>query len=226
MFSETAIYLRTGKGLREIQHKTHDLTQSERLVLILVDGVTPCAGLRDKLKGLAEDRFHRALQSILKKDLVVEALVPLENAESEKLDSKVVDRFLRQDPLDPITIISLEPQAELSVNGMGEVKAGTYKGPESGVTESMQLKLRPGISKVDFYLPLERAIMQPVLDVRSSPVVEGRLHMISTPSGSRRRDSAGKRRREARSRKVQLGYWLLFVGLVFIILFVALHNTR
>lgn len=50
VFDVMIISRRTASGMAEIRNKTHELTQSERLVRIIVDGVAPCDGLREKLK--------------------------------------------------------------------------------------------------------------------------------------------------------------------------------
>ena len=63
------------------------------------------------------------------------------------------------------------------------------------------------------------------LGQRLKGLVEGRLHRTSGRDDWRRRgDSARMRRREARSRRVQLGYWLFFVGLIVARLFVLVQN--
>ncbi|RJG07618.1 hypothetical protein D3870_17885 [Noviherbaspirillum cavernae] len=112
MFEMEAIYQRTPIGRDEIYHKAHGLTQSERRILITVDGSTPYRGLCAKLSGLAQGRIDRALSLLLKKGLVFEVLLPLDSLILEQLDEQVVDRFLQQDPLDPVTIISYDPEED------------------------------------------------------------------------------------------------------------------
>lgn len=55
MFGVSVVCERTVKGYDEIKDKTHALTQGERLILILVDGITPWAE--------AERHGRRALES-------------------------------------------------------------------------------------------------------------------------------------------------------------------
>ncbi len=43
------IYRRTDRGVREVYEKSHKFTQSERLILILLDGRLNVAGLKTRL---------------------------------------------------------------------------------------------------------------------------------------------------------------------------------
>lgn len=114
MFSSSTIFQRTQAGRDEIKQKSHGLTQSERLVLIMIDGVTPFGDVRAKLPALTDERFARALERLSHKELVLEVFMPVEGQVAEELDRSVVDRFLQQDPLDPVTIIMRNPEEELS----------------------------------------------------------------------------------------------------------------
>ncbi|HJV75975.1 MAG TPA: hypothetical protein VJ654_17270 [Noviherbaspirillum sp.] len=114
MFNPSIIFHRTHEGREEIKQKSHGLTQSERLVLIMVDGTSSCQEIRAKLPALTDERFNRALDKLQKKELILEVFMPVEGQEAEELDSAVIDRFLQQDPLDPVTIIMLDPDEELA----------------------------------------------------------------------------------------------------------------
>lgn len=114
MFNPSIIFHRTHEGREEIKQKSHGLTQSERLVLIMVDGTSSYQEIRAKLPALTDERFNRALDKLQKKELVLEVFMPVEGQEAEELDSAVIDRFLQQDPLDPVTIIMLDPDDELA----------------------------------------------------------------------------------------------------------------
>jgi hypothetical protein len=106
-----AILQRTDVGLETIKTKSIRLTQSERLILIIVDGVTPYSALRDKVWALSTERVTRAFKTLLEKNLIFEVLLREENQQPEELDSSLVDRFLEQDALDPVTIIiSFDPE--------------------------------------------------------------------------------------------------------------------
>jgi len=73
-YQDAAIFQRTDLGRLEIREKTHGLTQSERLVLIIADGVSSYSILRVKLKSLVKERFDRALKSLCSKGLLYEVL--------------------------------------------------------------------------------------------------------------------------------------------------------
>ena len=70
MFNPSIIFQRTHAGREEIKQKSHGLTQSERLVLIMIDGVASYQGVRDKLPALTDVRFERALKKLHQKELV------------------------------------------------------------------------------------------------------------------------------------------------------------
>lgn len=109
------IYQRTNAGRDEIHQKSHGLTQSERLILIMVDGVSSCKEIRAKLPVLTDERFERALQKLQLKELVLEVFMPLEGQAPEELERTVIDRFLQQDPMDPVTIMLRDPEEELGL---------------------------------------------------------------------------------------------------------------
>jgi len=117
MIESTIIFQRTQAGRDEIHQKSHGLTQSERLVLIMVDGVSTCGAVRAKLPVLSDERFDRALEKLQKKDLVLEVFMPVDGQPPEELEPTVIDRFLQQDPLDPVTIILRDPDEELGMLG-------------------------------------------------------------------------------------------------------------
>lgn len=107
------IFQRTQAGRDEIHQKSHGLTQSERLVLIMVDGVSTYSQIRAKLPVLTDERFDRALQKLQLKELVLEVFMPLEDQAPDELERTVIDRFLQQDPMDPVTIMLRDPEEEL-----------------------------------------------------------------------------------------------------------------
>lgn len=108
----TPIYQRTQAGRDEIHQKQGGLTQSERQVLIMIDGVTPCREVRAKLAALTDERFDRAILILLKKELIGEVFLPIAGQEAEQIESTVVERFLQQEPTDPVTIISYDPEED------------------------------------------------------------------------------------------------------------------
>ena len=117
----TAILQRTSAGLETVKTKSVRLTQSERLILIVVDGVTPYSELREKVWALSNERFTHAMNTLLSKELIFEVLLPDQNRQPEILDSSVIDHFLQQDPLDPVTIISADPEDHFGMDLIAEM---------------------------------------------------------------------------------------------------------
>ncbi len=111
-----ALFQRTESGRDTIRTKAIKLTQSERLLLIIIDGATPYGVLRKEVWALSEERFDRALATLLREGLIFEVLFPVQEQKAEELDSTVVERFLQQDPLDPVTIISFDPEDEFGTD--------------------------------------------------------------------------------------------------------------
>lgn len=141
---ETGVILqRTDTGRDTIRTKAVKLTQSERLVLIVVDGMTPLKALRKKMWALTDQRFKGALHTLAKKDLVYEVLVPLENQQPEEFDSDVINRFLQQDPLDPLTIIRIDPEDELDTNLIEKMG---YAVPPSAIKSPLKHESSPNFS--------------------------------------------------------------------------------
>ena len=113
MFSSSStIYQRTQAGRDEIYSKQAGLTQSERLVLIMVDGTTQSQEVWAKLPSLKDERFERAMRTLLKKELICEVFLQVEGQAPDQIESEIVNRFLQQDPTDPVTIISYDPEED------------------------------------------------------------------------------------------------------------------
>lgn len=113
-YQDMVIFQRTDLGRAEIRDKRHGLTQSERLVLIIVDGVSSYGQLRVKLKSLVKERFDRALRSLSDKGLLYEVMFPLDNQVPDFVEADAMDRFLRQEDSDPVSVIAYQPEEELS----------------------------------------------------------------------------------------------------------------
>lgn len=115
MIDPVTIFQRTHSGREEIHRKSHGLTQSERLVLIMVDGVSTYQQIRAKLPVLSDERFDRALYKLQLKELVLEVFMPVEGQAADELDRVIIDNFLQQDALDPVTIIFQDPDDVLGM---------------------------------------------------------------------------------------------------------------
>lgn len=196
----SAVFQRTESGRNEIKNKMHGLTQSERLALIVIDGVTSYGDLRAKLKGLSEERFERALSKLLHKSLIFEVLLSLDDSVAEELDSKTIDLFLQQDPLDPVTIMSINPEEDFDLDMPAEVitppqfQAAPLQpnlqvaAPTHDIGEVDAKKVEPAapikkslkITSVDFYIPLEKPGTS-LESVTNAPVIK----TSSVPSSGR-----------------------------------------
>lgn len=108
--------MRTVAGREEISQKACGLTQSERQVLIVVDGVTDYAGLVGKLARLKAERIGRAVTKLQALGLVAEVLLPVADQPADQLDPVIVARFLHQEALDPVTVISLDPEEDFGIS--------------------------------------------------------------------------------------------------------------
>ncbi len=110
------MYRRTDRGVREVYEKSHQFTQSERLILILLDGRLNVAGLKTRLPSLNDERIERALRKLQDASLVepisyeagkgngsVPATTPLE--------PQAVAHFLEQTDLDPVTVFGDSEEA-------------------------------------------------------------------------------------------------------------------
>ncbi len=110
------MYRRTDRGVREVYEKSHQFTQSERLILILLDGRLNVAGLKTRLPSLNDERIERALRKLQDASLVepisydpgkgngtVPATAPLE--------PEAVAHFLEQTDLDPVTVFGDSDEA-------------------------------------------------------------------------------------------------------------------
>jgi len=103
------VYRRTDRGLREVYEKSHQFTQSERLVLILLDGRLTVAGLRARLPSLDNERIERTIVKLEEAGLV-EPMDQADDLEASsrveevlRLEPDVVVQFLEQNDLDPVT---------------------------------------------------------------------------------------------------------------------------
>lgn len=132
MFDPSIIFQRTHTGRDEIYQKSHGLTQSERLVLIMVDGVSTYQQVRSKLPALVDERFERAIRKLHAKELILEVFMPVADQAPEEIEQGVVDRFLQQDPLDPVTIMFRDPDEEAEY--LAQYAKAAPRKPASGET--------------------------------------------------------------------------------------------
>lgn len=120
MLDHQAVCARTEVGRNEIRRKSHGLTQSERLVLILMDGVANLSVIKSRLQGLTPERFNRAVDKLLATNMIEFVLLQVSSQQPEVIDDETADLFLRQDVLDPVTIISFEPEDDFSFSSSAQ----------------------------------------------------------------------------------------------------------
>lgn len=119
--NHSMIYRRTDHGVREVYEKSHQFTQSERLILILLDGRLDVTGLKTRLPSLNDERIERALRKLQDAGLVAPMGAP-EPARHNgsgirdigRLEPEAVAQFLEQSELDPITIVGDSEEAVAS----------------------------------------------------------------------------------------------------------------
>lgn len=182
---------RTPKGESEIRKKSHALTQSQRLVLASIDGISQISELQRRLAGMAKRRFTLAIADLTARGLVQESKSPM--LVPDKLDLQILERFVRQDPSDPITITALYLQAP------------TRPAPKP----AMSSKPSP---EVDFFIQLTPNVNP--APAKWQPPEDAKLIMGNSGGESKHSSSRRRERRAQRSRQIQMGYWLLFAGLI------------
>jgi hypothetical protein len=111
------VYQRTDQGVREVYEKSHQFTQSERLILILLDGRLNVAGLKTRLPSLNDERIERALRKMQDAHLIEPLGAgprPGEAPGRSQLEPEAVAQFLEQSDLDPVTIFGDSDEAVAS----------------------------------------------------------------------------------------------------------------
>lgn len=111
---EQRIYGRTADGSNEILKKSGRLTQSERLVLIVLGAQTAADTLAAKLPSLSADRVEQALARLVELGLAYEVLIAQTQppAEPAPLPAEAIEAFLTQQASDPITVLATPEMLE------------------------------------------------------------------------------------------------------------------
>lgn len=215
------IYRRTDRGLREVYEKSHQFTQSERLVLILLDGRLSVGGLHARLPSLDGDRIERTLAKLEEAGLVepldvseAELQSPSRAEEVMLLEPEVVAEFLEQAALDPLTTPGFRSG--------GAASGAASSGPEaSALATSSAATLSKGAAKREsghsHFLPSEAHDWEPT---------EATAFAITTVNVPDRLDMQEERDRvemeayEAQRRRAEIRRWmkgLLVVAVVVVI---------
>lgn len=134
---DAVIYRRTDRGVREVYEKSHQFTQSERLILILLDGRLNVAGVRARLPSVSDERLARALGKLSSAGLI-EPARSAPAAPAGPLQPDAIAQYLAQDDVDPVTVIGsgdeLQPLA--LARGPGSAAVNERKEPAWSATES------------------------------------------------------------------------------------------
>lgn len=136
------IYRRTDHGVREVYEKSHQFTQSERLILILLDGRLNVAGLKTRLPSLNDERIERAMRKLQDAGLVEQMGLgdPSRGngaADASRLSPEAVAHFLEQSELDPVTSFGDTKEAVAAdlVRARIEQAAAQLMREESGIAQ-------------------------------------------------------------------------------------------
>ena len=236
------IFQRTHAGREEIHNKSHGLTQSERLVLIMVDGISSYKEIRAKLPVLSDERFARALQKLQLKELILEVFMPVDGQAPDELEKTVIDRFLQQDPLDPVTVMLQDPEDELGLLGHGSQAAPVSAPPVAAPNPAPAPEVPPVKMDDDFptlVVPAPApARPEPALDAHHVQLADSLAaelkakRALKAPTSSHASfapipDAAGPGIAQELSpfATVHWGYWLIVSGLSFILGFVLARIT-
>lgn len=221
VFNPEIILQRTHEGRDEIYEKKRGLTQSERLVLIMIDGVTSSGGVRNKLPVLSDERFQRALLTLQKKELITEVFLPIAGQVADEVEKTVVDRFLQQDPTDPLTIISFNPEEEFGIIDMPAAAVPINQAP---VTPGVPPPSPPPPPTPQVFEPAmdETLIRQADLLAQEVRAVQRRPERVEAKPEMKEAAPVQKRpelpevQSALKSEPLHWGYWLIGLGLAFI----------
>jgi len=236
LFDPKIIFQRSQAGRDEIYEKKCGLTQSERLVLIMIDGVSAYHEVRNKVPVLTDERFSRALKTLQKKDLVLEVFLPVEGLPPEEVDKTVIDRFLQQDPADPLTIISFDPDEEFALeNGApGQVPVPipvitpAREAPRrnaSLTTPPRESLSKSGRAMDESLIQQAELLAEEVRARRSRQMEQQQAREMKPSSRSGRTPKSDEGKKLPQLEQLHWGHWMIGVGLAFIIGFVVARLT-
>jgi hypothetical protein len=147
------IYRRTDRGVREVYEKSHQFTQSERLILILLDGRLTVAGLQARLPSLNDERVARALGKLQDAGLV-EPIGASHAVRSDaalvagvSLEPEAVAHFLEQTDLDPVTVFGDTDEAVAIERVRASVEQAAAQLAREAAGESAPRNAPPSIRK-------------------------------------------------------------------------------
>lgn len=196
-FQDGVIFQRTETGSDEIRKGKIVLRHNERLVLVLIDGVTSYAQLRAKMRGLVQERFDLALTGLQEKGLIVDILFPLIDQHKDAIAPEVLVDFLKVNSQDSTgnsvsgSINTCDPQNEHAFSGMISSSGNLALSIDTraGPTSRMLNHANPepsDVNTVDFFLPVDVSLEKPATSSRPKTKL---VHVYPDPQKKKRRRS-------------------------------------
>lgn len=215
--SLTTIYQRTPAGREEIHHKQAGLTQSERQVLIMIDGLTPYQGVRGKLSALVDERFERAVRALLKKELISEVFLPVAGQEAEQIEASVIDRFLQQESTDPVTIISYDPEEDF-----GDLSGHPFETMAVHIPElDIIVASEPAVDEA--HARMVDSLQEELLARQVERRQQNNQIVIAPKSEQSDAPQSNISSPQSPNLGMHWGYWMIGIGMFFILAFVVIH---
>lgn len=169
----TQIFGRTVPGTQEILAKSGRLTQSERLVLIVLGDQIGFAELLHKLPALSPQRIETALGRLLQLELAYEVLVPVAlEGDAGALSENAVQAFLQQGSMDPVTVMASAADLEISQKMVAIARAeGAIPGASESVMSAPRGRNEPIAVPLTKLFPTDTQSLQ-VLTVADTKALE------------------------------------------------------
>lgn len=228
-FQDDVIFQRTESGSDEIRRGNVVLRHNERLVLVLIDGVTNYSQLRTKMRGLVRERFDLALSGLQEKRLIVEILFPLIDEHKDAIAPEVLVDFLKTnsqgasedrsgasnsiDTRDPHNVHAFSGM--ISSSGNLALSIDTRAGPSSRMLNHVNAS--GDANGVDFFLPVDVSLG----DIPASSRPKTKLAHVypKYPNGERKKRKRSKRVPVVQNRWHIYAYSGLLLAAIFLLLY-------
>lgn len=228
-FQDDVIFQRTESGSDEIRRGNVVLRHNERLVLVLIDGVTNYSQLRTKMRGLVRERFDLALSGLQEKRLIVEILFPLIDEHKDAIAPEVLVDFLKTnsqgasedrngastsiDTRDPHNVHAFSGM--ISSSGNLALSIDTRAGPSSRMLNHANAS--GDANGVDFFLPVDVSLGD--IPVSSRPKTKLANVYPKYPNGERKKRKRSKRVPVVQNRWHIYAYSGLLLAAIFLLLY-------
>ena len=233
VFQDEIIFQRTEMGANEIRSGKVVLRHNERLVLVLIDGVTSYAELRTKMRGLVRERFDLALSGLQEKGLIVDILFPLIDEHRDAIAPEILVDFLQTnskggldtkpnvgvnyiDTRDPNNVHAFSGM--ISSSGNLALSIDTRAGPSS---KFLNMANPTGLSsadtnEMDFFLPGDVSLDAALANARPKTKLEN-IHL----------NPQKKRRKRSRRVRVHQPTWHIYAygALLFLGVFLVIYSV-